>query len=88
MKKNMNIVYIDEMWIDTSYTAKYCWQSKGERGALLPISRGQCLIVVHSGGCAGFVPGYVLLTRFECSLYEYLNLDIFLIYKNGMTHCP
>jgi hypothetical protein len=27
------------------------WQSKDERGALLPISKGQRLIVVHSGGC-------------------------------------
>jgi hypothetical protein len=38
-EKNMNIVYIDETWIDTSYTVKYCWQSKDERDALLPISR-------------------------------------------------
>ena len=50
-EKNMSIVYIDETWIATSYTAEYCWQSKDERGALLPISRGQRLIVVHGGGC-------------------------------------
>ena len=62
-EKNMNIVYIDETWIDTSYTAKYCWQSKDERGALLPISRGQRLIVVHGGGCTGFVPGALLVWK-------------------------
>ena len=62
-EKNMNIVYIYETWIDTSYTAKYWWQSKDERGALLPISRGQRLIVLHSGGCKGFVPGALLVWK-------------------------
>jgi hypothetical protein len=43
-----------------SYQTLY---SKDERGALLPISRGQCLIVVHSGGCAGFVPGALVVWK-------------------------
>ena len=70
-EKNMNIVYIDETWIDTSYTAKYCWQSKDERGALLPISRGQRLIVVHGGGCTGFAPGDLLVWKATSSTGEY-----------------
>lgn len=72
-EKNMNIVYIDETWIDTSYTAKYCWQSKDERGALLPISRGQRLIVVHGGGCTGFVPGALLVWKATSSTGDYHN---------------
>ena len=71
MKKNMNIVYIDEMWIDTSYTTKYCWQSKDERGSLLPISRGQRLIVVHGGGCTVFVPGALLVWKATSSNGDY-----------------
>ena len=72
-EKNMTIVYIDEMWIDTSYTAKYCWQSKDERGALLPISRGQRLIVIHSGDCTGFVPGALLVWKATSSTGDYHN---------------
>ena len=68
----MNIVYIDETWIDTSYTAKYCWQSKDERGALLPISWGR-LIVVHGGGCTGFVPGALLVWKATSSTGDYHN---------------
>ena len=71
MKKNMNIVYIDEMRIATSYTAKYCWQSKDERGSFLPISRGQRLIVVHGGGCTGFVPGALLVWKATSSNGNY-----------------
>ena len=72
-EKNMNIVDIDETWIDTSYTAKYCWQSKDERGALLPISREQRLIVVHSGGCTGFVPGALLVWKATSNTGDYHN---------------
>jgi hypothetical protein len=71
MKKNMNIVYIDEMRIATSYTAKYCWQSKDERGSFLPISRGQRLIFVHGGGCTGFVPGALLVWKATSSNGDY-----------------
>ncbi|CAG2216936.1 unnamed protein product [Mytilus edulis] len=31
-KKGMNLVYIDETWIDTAYTAKKCWQHEDECG--------------------------------------------------------
>ena len=43
------LVYIDETWIDTAYTAKRCWQSKDTDGVLSPCNRGQRLIVVHAG---------------------------------------
>jgi hypothetical protein len=49
----------------------YCWQSKDERGSFLPISRGQRLIVVHGGGCTGFVPGALLVWKATSSNGDY-----------------
>jgi hypothetical protein len=88
-EKNMNIVYFDETWIDTSYTAKYCWQSKDERSALLPISRGQCLVVVHGGGCTGFVPGALLVwkaTWFCEKLLENISVKSVIVMDNASYH--
>jgi hypothetical protein len=54
-----------------------CCQSKidikDERGALLPISRGQRLIVVHGGGCTGYVPGALLVWKATSSTGDYHN---------------
>ena len=34
------LVYIDETWIDTSYTAKKCWQNQDNQGVMPPCNRG------------------------------------------------
>ena len=79
-RQGLNIVYMDETWIDTSYTAKYCWQSDNEAGIHEPISRGQRLIVVHAGGKSGFVDGALLIYKAASTSGDYhseMNGDTF-----------
>ncbi|XP_045174542.2 uncharacterized protein LOC123535853 [Mercenaria mercenaria] len=66
-----DLVYLDETWIDTSHTAKYCWQSVEERGVAAPFNKGQRLIVVHAGGQNGFVPGAELVFKANCATGDY-----------------
>ena len=54
------IVYTDETWRDTAYTAKKCWQGDDTPGIIYPMHRGQRIIVVHAGGRQGFIPGALL----------------------------
>ena len=54
------LVYTDETWIDTAYTAKKCWQGEDTPGVISPMNRGQRIIVVHAGGRQGFIPGALL----------------------------
>ena len=72
-EEGLNIVYLDETWIDTSYTPKYCWQGPSEHGVLAPLNRGQRLIVVHAGGAKGFVPGALLIYKAASSSGDYHN---------------
>ena len=67
------VVYIDETWIDTAYTAKRCWQSKDTDGVLSPRNRGQRLIVVHAGSEDGFIPGARLIYKAALSTGDYHN---------------
>ena len=56
-EEGRNIIYLDETWIDTSYTNKKVWQSDDVPGIYMPYNKGQRLIVIHAGGEMGFVPG-------------------------------
>ncbi|XP_063404616.1 uncharacterized protein LOC134688078 [Mytilus trossulus] len=67
----MNLVYIDETWIDTAYTAKKCWQQEDECWVLEPVSRGQRLIIVHGGGMLGFVPNALLIYKAKSCTGDY-----------------
>ena len=62
-QEGYNFVFIDESWIDTAYTAKFCWQSVTTDGVTAPVSIGQRLIVVHGGSKEGFVPGALLIYK-------------------------
>ena len=55
-EERRNIVYLDETWIDTSYTSKKIWQSDDAPGIYMPYNKGQRLIVIHAWGETGFVP--------------------------------
>lgn len=71
-QQGLNLVYLDETWIVTAYTAKYCWQSQDEAGVLEPVgSRGQRLIVVHAGGRKGFVEGALLIYKAASTTGDY-----------------
>ncbi|XP_053406296.1 uncharacterized protein LOC128559142 [Mercenaria mercenaria] len=66
-----DFVYIDETWVDTSHTAKYCWQAPGMDGVTTPVSKGQRLIIVHGGSNEGFVPGALLIYNASSSSGDY-----------------
>ena len=57
------LVFVDETWIDTSFTAKRCWQSVDQPGPIPPCNRGQRLIVVHAGSHDGFIEGADLVYK-------------------------
>ena len=56
-EEGRNIIFLDETWIDTSYTNKKVWQSDDVPGIYMPYNKGQRLIVIHAGGEKGFVLG-------------------------------
>ena len=72
-QNGFRLVYIDETWIDTAYTAKRCWQSKDTDSVLSPCNRGQRLIVVHAGSEDGFIPGARLIYKAALSTGDYHN---------------
>ena len=72
-ERGLPLIYIDESWIDTAYTAKKCWQHEDEDGVLEPISRGQRLIIVHGGGNFCFVPNALLIYKAKSCTGDYHN---------------
>ena len=70
-QEGYNFVFIDETWIDTACTAKYCWQSATTDGVAAPANRGQRLIVVHGGSKEGFVPGALLIYKASSASGDY-----------------
>lgn len=40
-EKGFHLVYIDETWLDTSYTAKSCWQGPGVKDVKRPLNKGR-----------------------------------------------
>jgi len=61
-KQGRPIVYTDETFVHTSYSAKMCWQAK-DATVKIPFSRGERLIVVHAGYEGGFIKGASLLFK-------------------------
>lgn len=57
------VQYIDQTWIDTSYTAKQCWYHEEECGEKELVSRGQQLIIVLKDGEFGFVQNALLIYK-------------------------
>jgi hypothetical protein len=43
------IVYADETYIHSSYTASYAWDDGSEAGLKAPFSKRRRLIIVHAG---------------------------------------
>ena len=72
-EQGLNLVYIDETWIDTSNTVKYCWQSDKEPGVYQSISKGERLVIVHAGGKKGFVPNALEVWNAKSNKGDYHN---------------
>ena len=72
-EQGLNLVYIDETWIETGYTAKFCWQSKEEPGVYESISKGERLVIVHAGGKKGFVPNALEVLNAKSNKGDYHN---------------
>ena len=72
-QNGFRLVYINETWIDTAYTAKRCWQSKDTDGVLSPCNRGQRLIVVHAVYEDRFIPGARLIYKAALCTGDYRN---------------
>jgi hypothetical protein len=55
-ERDFHFIYVDQTWLDTSYTCKSCWQGPNLRDAKCPLNKGQLLIVVDAGTRNGFAP--------------------------------
>ncbi|CAC5387409.1 unnamed protein product [Mytilus coruscus] len=68
-EKDMNLVYIDETWIDTAYTAKKCWQHEDE---CFRTSKPRTTSYHRSwGGKFGFVPNALLIYKAKSCTGDY-----------------
>ncbi|XP_060606307.1 uncharacterized protein LOC132758630 [Ruditapes philippinarum] len=79
-ERDFQFIYVDETWLDTSYTCKSCWQGPNLRDAKRPLNKGQRLIVVDAGSRNGFVPGTRLMYKASASSGDYhseMNGDTF-----------
>lgn len=51
------VVYLDETYIHTSYTAPLAWSDKTSEGHRKKLNKGDRFVIVHAGGKNGFIPG-------------------------------
>lgn len=58
-----NIVYTDETYLHSSHTVPKSWDDGSTSGIKAPVSKGQRLIIVHAGGCRGFIPNALLIFK-------------------------
>ncbi|XP_046971055.1 uncharacterized protein LOC124538094 [Vanessa cardui] len=54
------IVYTDESYVDSSHSNPKVWTVSSTKGLKTPISKGQCVVIVHAGHEAGFIPNALL----------------------------
>ncbi|MFS1564404.1 MAG: transposase [Candidatus Arsenophonus phytopathogenicus] len=59
----MNIVYIDETWVDNNMIFQKCWQSEDTKGCLKDASSSKRFIILNAGSSNGFLPGARLLFK-------------------------
>ena len=79
-EQGLNLVYIDGTWIETGYTAKFCWHSKEEPLVYQSISKGERLVIVYAGG-KGFEPTALEVLNAMSNIGDYhneVNGDMFL----------
>ena len=69
--EKLNIINLDETWVDTNLTFKKCWQSESVFGVAENISSTGRYIVVHAGNENGFVQGASLIFKAGLSTGDY-----------------
>lgn len=65
------IVFMDESYILTSHTNSKGWADDSNKGLMVPINKGQRLIIVHAGGADGFIPNAALMWKANTSSGDY-----------------
>lgn len=69
LRKEYNIIYTDETWVNTHHTENYIWiDEDGKGGWRVPSGKGTRLIIVHAGGVEGWVEGAGLALSFKNKL--------------------
>ncbi|GBP36407.1 hypothetical protein EVAR_87986_1 [Eumeta japonica] len=75
------VVYLDETYIHSTYSAGKCWQSETEEGVFTSDSKGPRWIIVHAGSDKGFVPNAQLIFKSQSKSGDYhddMNRDNFM----------
>ncbi|XP_045450769.1 uncharacterized protein LOC123659609 isoform X1 [Melitaea cinxia] len=74
-----HIVFTDETYIHTTHVQNMCWkQVPGVSPLQKKLSKGMRIIVIHAGGCEGFVPNANLTFKANSTSGDYhdnMNLD-------------
>lgn len=61
--EGLQIVYIDETYVNANHTTGKCWQSPEVIGVTKPIGKGDRLIIAHGGGENGFIRDSLLIFK-------------------------
>lgn len=73
------IVFTDESYVHTTHIQNMCWKlAKGVSPVQKKISKGMRVIIVHAGGCEGFVPNASLVYKANSTSGDYhdnMNLN-------------
>ncbi|CAG4982209.1 unnamed protein product [Colias eurytheme] len=80
------IVYTDESYVHTTHVQNKCWKSVKEVSPLQKkLSKGMRVIIVHAGGCQGFVPNACLIYKANSTTGDYHDNMNFENYKTWLT---
>lgn len=73
------IVFTDESYVHTTHIQKMCWKPvNGVSPLQKKLSKGMRVIIVHAGGCEGFVPNACLVYKANSTSGDYhdnMNLE-------------
>lgn len=65
------ISYVDETYLHAGHVVGNQWSDDTSKGFYKNISKGQRLIIVHGGGCKGFVNNALLIFKSGCKSGDY-----------------
>lgn len=65
------ITYVDETYVHSGHTVSKQWCDASREGFHKEVSKGRRLIIVHGGGCNGFVDNALLIFTSGCKSGDY-----------------